>query len=121
MHFNHNELVLIYNAKDPKGKRVLAYASALSPRINRQDLCSVNVSATLFEKAVVNLGVSPKELINRADHQYQEKWRGTQLSTRNWFELLKRQPEMLRAPIAMYKGKTVLCDSEADILKLTRA
>ena len=120
MHFNHNELVLIYNADDPKGKKAFAYATTITDKINKQELSSVRISSTMFEKALEQSQLSAKEVINKADSFYQKELRGKELTNEEWFNVILRQPSLLKAPIALYQGKGVLCNSEADILKLKR-
>ncbi len=121
MHFSHDELVLIYNEDDPRDRRTLAYAITLSPKVNKQELSSVRISSTLFEKALKQLGTGAKSVINKADATYQSEHRGKEMSNEDWFNLLVNNPQLLRAPIAMYKGKAVLCDSETDIFRLQSA
>ncbi|MGB0166881.1 MAG: arsenate reductase family protein [Luteibaculum sp.] len=118
MHFSHNELVLIYNEKEPRDKKTLAYATTIAPRVNKQELSSVRISSTLFEKALNQLGVPAKAVLNKAHAEYQESLRGRKLSNEEWFHLILNKPELLKAPIAMYKGKAVICNSETDIFRL---
>lgn len=118
MYFNHNELVLIYNQEDPRDKRTLAYAITICPKVNKQELSSVRISSTLFEKALKQLGTDAKSVINKADTTYQDLHRGSNMSNEDWFNLLINNPKLLKAPIALYKGKGVLCNSETDIFRL---
>ncbi|TXC82155.1 arsenate reductase family protein [Luteibaculum oceani] len=121
MHFSHDELVLIYNGEDPRDKRTLAYATSMAPKVNKQELSSVRVSSTLFEKALDQLGMTAKEVINKANEDYQRELRGKEMSNEEWFNHILKNPKLLKAPIALYKGRGGLCNSEADILKLKSA
>ena len=119
MHFNDSELVLIYNSNSSRDRKTLAYAMSISPKINKQELNSVRVSSTLFEMVLDSLKLSGKDVINKADPMYQSTYRGRNLTNEEWFSLIKMHPHLLKAPLAMYKGKAVLCNSETDILQIT--
>ncbi|MCC5915785.1 MAG: hypothetical protein JJU02_00515 [Cryomorphaceae bacterium] len=118
MHLNHNEITLLYRASDPRDKRVVPYAMSLCSKINKQDLETMNISATLFDVMVEMLGCSPKELINKADPEYQSKHRGHEYTPEMWFAAMKKNPNLLKAPIAMYKKKIVVCHNPSDVLRL---
>ncbi len=118
MHLDPKELSLIYDGNSSKGKQTLAYAMTITDRVNKQDLNSVRVSSTLFEIMLTGLGVEGKAVINKASPLYQETMRGRDLSYEEWFSILRKHPYLLKAPIAMYKGKVVLCNTPTDVLKV---
>lgn len=118
MYYKENELVLIYNSKSNRDKKTLAYAVCHVPKVNRQDITSCRISSTLFNLALNKLNLSGKELVNKAHPHYQEMYRGKEMSNEEWFYLIMNHPELLKAPIAMYKGKAVVCNSESDLMRL---
>lgn len=118
MHLNNNEITLIYNGSNDKDKKTLAYALTLSKKINRQDLSSVRVSDTLFELMMDRLNEAGKSVFNKADPFYQEHMRGKDLTNSEYLEYLKRKPDLLFAPVAMYHGKVVICKTPTDVLKV---
>ena len=121
MHIDPNELVLIYNEQSSKGKQTLAYALTVTSKVNKQEVNTVRVSSTLFEIMLAQLGVEGKDVINKAAPIYQETMRGKDMNHEEWFNILMKHPDLLRAPIAMYKGKVVLCNTPTDVLKVTTA
>lgn len=118
MHIDPKEMVIIYNQNNLKDKQTLAFAQTITQKINKQDLSSVRVSSTLFELMLTRLGLEGKGVMNKALPLYQRQMRGKEFTLEEWFGILTRHPELLRAPIAMYKGKVVLCNTPTDILKL---
>jgi arsenate reductase len=118
MHFKKDELTLLYNSHNPRDMKTLAMAKTISLKINMQDINDVDVSATLFEVAVEALGGDPKMLINKSLPYYQQSLRGTEYSILMWFRTIKKMPELLKAPIAFYKDRVVLCETPTDILKV---
>ncbi len=118
MHLNNKEITLIYNGQNDKDKKTLAYAMSLNRKINKQDISCVRVSDTLFELMMVRLHKAGKSVFNRADPFYQEHMQGHELSNSEYLEYLKRRPDLLGSPVAMYKGKVVLCNTPTDVLKI---
>ncbi len=118
MHLNQNEVTLIYNGNDDKGKKTLACALSLNKKINKQDITSVRVSDTLFGLVLDLLEEEARKVFNRADPFYQEHMRGKRLNNSEYLEYLKRRPELLSSPIAMYRNKVVVCRTPTDVYKV---
>lgn len=118
MHLNNNELTIIYNGQHEKDRKTLACAMTLNKPINKQDINSVRISDTLFEFMMNTLQEEGRTVFNKADPFYQEHMRGKRLTNSEYLEYLKRKPELLGAPIAMYKNRVVLCNTPTDIYKV---
>lgn len=118
MHYKKDELTLLYNSRNPRDVKTLAYAKTISSKINKQDVSSVVISATLFKLIVDKLGGDSKVLINKAVPYYQQNLRGHQYKPKMWLLAIKKMPELLEAPVALYKDRAVLCKSPTDVLKV---
>lgn len=117
--FHPNELLLIYH--DPNsstGKQTRAYARSVSNNINEVNLHSVRFTTTLWKEIINMLGLRPKDLLDKSHAEYQAKVRGNTFTMTGWLEVLTNNPHLLKAPIAVYHNKAVLCQSPTDILKL---
>ena len=121
MHYKKDELTLLYNSKLARDIKTLAYANTITSKINRQDVNSVEVSATLFKVMVDKLGGDPKVMINKSVPYYQKNLRGQEYPPKNWLQAIKKMPELLIAPVALYKDRAVICNSPTDILKVLNA
>lgn len=119
MHLNPNELTIVYNQENDRDKKTLSYAYTITDRINKQELGSVKVSSTLFQILVKKLNLDPKMLINKADPYYQKNIRGKNFSIKEWFDVIMNRPNLLKAPLAMYHDKAIVCNTPTDILRLT--
>lgn len=119
MHLSSRELTILYNERNERDKKTLSYAYTITDKINKQELNSVKVSSTLFQVFVNKLNEDPKKLINKADPYYQEFVRGKNFSASEWFDLLSNHPNLLKAPLAMYQNKAVICNTPTDILRLS--
>ncbi len=120
MHLKKDELTILYNSNNARDKNTLAYARTISKKINQQDLNSVDVSATLFRLIFEKLG-DVKEVVNKADPYYKENLKGSELAPKMWFMAMKKRPELLKAPVAFYKDRILICHSPTDILKITNS
>ncbi|KAB2814469.1 hypothetical protein [Phaeocystidibacter luteus] len=118
MHLRNEELTLLYNANNSRDRQTLAMAMTITSHINKQEVNSVNISGTMFRLMVDRLQTDPKRLLNKADLEYQRIHRGSEYNTAIWLEAIKRRPELLRAPVAMYRGKAIICDTPTSIFRL---
>jgi arsenate reductase (glutaredoxin) len=118
MHYDKNDLILLYNNDNEKDRKTLAYAHTITRQINKQEVNSVRVSDTLFGLMLDQLAMDAKSIVNKADPFYQQNIKGHDLSAEDWHAVIRKRPSLLRAPMAMYRGKTVLCNTPTDILKL---
>ena len=118
MHLSSKELTILYNKENARDRKTLSYAHTITNKINKQELGSVRISSTMFQVFVNTLEEDPKKLINKADPYYQKNIRGRTFSTNAWFKMLKNHPNLLKAPLAMYENKAVVCHTPTDILKL---
>ncbi|MCH2223680.1 MAG: hypothetical protein MK066_02845 [Crocinitomicaceae bacterium] len=118
MYYNQKELTLLYNKERELDRKTLATAHVVSKLINRQEIHSNRVSETLFYILVNKLGGDPKSFIDKSKPYYQNELKGKELSQYGWYSVFMHRPELLRAPIALYHGKAILCTSSNDVLKL---
>lgn len=118
MHFDKNDLVLLYNADNSKDKKTLAYALTITKKVNKQELNSVRVSDTLFRMILDSLELDGKKLLNKADPYYQTYIKGKDLTHEEWFNVLRSRPSLLRSPVALYRDKAVICETPTDVLKV---
>lgn len=118
MHLRNEELTLLYNANNARDRQTLALANTITSRINKQEINSVMISGTMFRLMVDRLQADPKTLLNKADTEYQRLHRGSEYDPSIWLRAIRKRPELLRAPVAMYKGKVVVCDTPTAIFRL---
>ena len=119
MYYKENEITLLYDKERELDRKTLATAHVVSRKINRQDIRTVRISETLFSMLVDKLGGDPKLMIDKSQPFYQKELRGKELSNYGWYRMFMHHPELLKAPVAMYRGKAIVCNSSNDILKLS--
>ncbi len=118
---NSKELTLVYDGSTYEGKKALAYAYSLAPKVNRQDVSEVQLSTTFLRQVIEQLNVRPKDLMNRAHPFYQQHVRGRDYDNEGWLCVLARNPQILKAPIALMSGRAVICEPASMIQTLLEA
>lgn len=118
MQFHPNELFIYYDPVSNTGKQCRAYAKSLSNNVKDVDCRNIKLTTTVWKEIINMLGLRPKDLLDRSQPDYQEKIAGNTFTMTGWLEVLVNNPQMLKAPIAIYQNKAVLCVKPTDILRL---
>lgn len=119
MYYKKNELTILYNQNKELDRKALAMAHTLGVRINKQELSTVRMSESLFIKFLDNLGKEAKSVVDKSCPYYQSNLRGKEFNNSEWYEIIRHHPELLKAPLAMYHDKAILCQSPNDMLRLS--
>ncbi len=117
--FHPNELLLIYH--DPNtttGKQTRAYAKSVSNNINEVNLSNVKFTTTLWKEVVNMLKLHPEDIMDKSTVDYREKIEGNHFTMDGLLEVLVHNPQLLKAPIAIYQNRAVFCQKPTDILRL---
>jgi arsenate reductase (glutaredoxin) len=118
MQFHPNEIFLLYNPETSTGKQTKAIALTINAHINELNVLCAKLGPTYWKEVVNMLGLEPKELMDRSHPDYQEKVAGKNFTMNGYLDVFMHLPQLLKAPIAIYNGKAVLCLTPTDIFKL---
>lgn len=119
MYYRKNELTIMYNKERSLDRKALAMAHTLGVPINKQEVTTVRMSESLFIQFLENLGIGAKALIDKSNPYYQSELRGKEFNSSEWYEIIRHRPRLLKAPLAMYRGRAIFCQSPNDMLKLS--
>ncbi|MFN3939029.1 MAG: arsenate reductase family protein, partial [Chitinophagales bacterium] len=110
-----NEIKVYYNPEHNTAKQVLAYARSIVPHINEVEYTRTKLSTTLWRQILDMLGSpDPKSLLNKAHPYYQKNLRGKEFNREDILNIIIRNPEIIRAPIAIRGKVAVFCDQPVD-------
>lgn len=113
----NKEITIIYHSEDQVGKKIIAYAQSESLPIHDVDLLRMKVTETQWAEIASRLGIEVKDLINREDPDFLQKFKGvSDLDDNDWLKLLEHNPDILRAPIVMKGDKVVMMANAQDML-----
>jgi len=121
MQFHPNELFLLYNPSSQTGKQTRAIALSISSHLNEVNAMQEKLGPTYWKEVLNMLGMTPKDLMDKSHPDYQAKVRGNTYTMDGWLNVLMHNPQLLKAPIAIYNGKALLCRNPTDVLKLELA
>lgn len=118
MEFHPNELTLVYDPRTASGKKIRALAYSFSNNVNEIDYTTTRLTTTLWKEIVQMLGNDPKSLLDKSSATYKDKVKGNVFTMHGYMNILLNSPELLRGPIAITRGKALICENPYEILKL---
>jgi arsenate reductase len=119
MQFHPNELFLLYNPQSNLGKQTKAMAKDICNNIHEIDALHEKLIPTYWKEVVNMLNLSPAELLDPSHPDYKSKVGENSYTMDGWLEVLARNPQLLKAPIAIYDKRAVFCEKPTDIMKLS--
>lgn len=119
MRTSNNEILICYDPEQATARQVLAYARTLTTHVHEVEYHKTKYSTTIWQQIMHMLGdPDPKTLLNKAHPFYRQHLKGREFSQDDILNIIIRNPEILRAPIAIRGNKAVFCDQATDILRL---
>lgn len=118
MKVHENEIVLYYNPDSSADRKTLAYAKSITPNVRSQAYNSTPATTTMLREIIERLDMHPKQMLNKAHPYYQQNIKGSEFDDEDWLNVLVRNPQLFRAPIAIKGKRAVFCVSPTDVYKL---
>lgn len=121
MKTSKREITIYYNPESSNDRKTVAYAQSISRHVKaysfQQAPCRGN---TEWCKVLTALKMHPKELLNKAHPYYQANIRGREFDEEGWLNILRTNPELIKAPIAVRGERAVLCLNPKDVYRLAK-
>ena len=115
---SNRQITLFYNSNSSRAKKTLAYAEAEGLEIHTIDILKTSITGTQIAELADRLGLEIKDLINQEHPSYKIKFEYHDLSSEDWIKMIKKNPEILKQPIALRGDKTILVETPTDIIKI---
>lgn len=115
------EILIYYNPESSNDKKTVAHAQSLAPFVKTYSFDKAPSTGTSWQQIISSLNLRPKDLLNRAHPYYQNHIRGRDFDEEGWLNVIKHNPSLIKAPIAIQGQKAVLCTNATDIYKLMRS
>ena len=112
------EVILFYNPNSVLAKKTLAYAKAEGFPIRDVDILKTPFIGTQLKDLADRLNLKLEELVNKEYPDFKNRFGNPVLSDGDWIKILKKNPELLKEPIAIRGDKTILVKTPSDIIKL---
>ncbi len=115
------EILIYYNPDSSSDRKTVAFAKSISRHVRAYAYSQAPSSPTSWQQILKAVGLHPKELLNKAHPYYQAHIRGRDFDEECWVKIIMRNPDLLKAPIAIRGSRAIQCCAPADIFKLTDA
>lgn len=121
MKTSKREITIYYNPESSSDRKTVAYAQSLSRYVKaysfQQNPCRGN---TGWCRVLAALDIHPRELLNEDHPYFQANIKGREFDEEGWFNILRTNPELIKAPIAIRGEHAVLCLTPKDVYRLTK-
>ncbi len=121
MKTHDREIQIYYNSSLSSHRSCVAHAQSLSSSIKTYDFAKTPSNSTSWRQILKSLDIHPKDLLDKSLPYYREHIKGRDFNMTGWLEIIRKNPTLLRAPIAMRGDKAIFCERPTDIYKLTQA
>lgn len=111
-------ITLYYNSNSSRAKQTLAYAKAEGWPIQEIDLLKTPLTGTQIVELAERLGLKVKDLVNQDHPSYSSKYEHHDFSTDDWIKLIRRNPGIMKQPIALRGNLTILVETPSDIIRI---
>ena len=118
MKTHQREILIYYNPDKSADRKTVAHAQSTGFKIKTYSHSQAPSTTTSWKTILNNLKMHPKDLLNKADPYYQDNLRGKEFDDEDWLNVLKKNPNLIKSPIAISGNKAILCNTPTDIYKL---
>lgn len=118
MRLHPNELLIYYDNKSSSHRKTRALAYSITKHVHEVDFDHYKLTKLMWGEILSLLSMKPKQVLNKAHPKYQLLIARHDFEDNDWLEILVKNPELIKAPIAVYDGRAILCETPKDIYKL---
>ena len=115
---SNRQITLFCNSNSSRAKQTLAYAKAEGLPILQIDMLKTPLTGTQIAELAGRLNIEVKDLVNQEHHAYTHKFEQHDFSSEDWIKMIKKNPDIMKQPIALRGDKTILVDTPTDIIKI---
>jgi arsenate reductase len=119
MKTHQREILIYYNPDSSNDRKTVAHAQSLVQHVRTYTFDKAPSTGTSWQQIIKALDMHPKALLNKAHPYYQANIRGRDFDDQGWLDVIKNNPALIKAPIAIRGDKAILCTSATDIYRLT--
>lgn len=115
---SERQITLFYSSDSVRAKKVQALARTKELPIREIDILATPLTGTQILEIAENLHVKVSDLVNQEHPYFKEHFGHHDFDDASWLKMIEHNPQILKQPIAMRGGKTVLIETPTDILQL---
>jgi len=118
MKTRQREIFLLYNPSSSADRKTLAHAKGTGQKVISYEHGKSRSTTTIWKSILKAMDKHPKELLNKAHPYYQANIKGKEFNMHGWLNILQKNPELIKHPIAMKGAQAVFCETPTDVYKL---
>ncbi|MBR9922404.1 MAG: glutaredoxin [Bacteroidetes bacterium] len=118
MKTHKREILIYYNPESSSDRKTVAHAQGLVTHVRTFSYAQAPSNGTSWQQILWALNMDPKLLLNKAHPYYQSNIRGRDFDHESWGKVLQRNPDIIKAPIAIRGKRAIQCLTATDIYKL---
>lgn len=111
-------ITLFYSSASSRAKQTLAYAKAEGLPIEEVDLLKTPLTGTQIAELAGRLGIEIHDLVNQQHPSYSKLFGPQEFSEEDWITVIRKNPEIMKQPIALRGDITILVETPSDIIKI---
>jgi arsenate reductase len=112
------QITLFYNSKSIRAKQTLAYAKTKGLPILDIDILKNPLTGTQIAELAKKLHIEIKDLVNQKHPAYSSRFEHHDFSSEDWIKMIRKNPEIMKQPIALRGDITILVETPTDIIKI---
>ncbi len=118
MEFNKREILLYYKPNVKKDKNTYNLAKQVSDHINDVNVLKDPPTASQLKQVLDVLGVDIEKLVERDSDIYKEEYEGKSFDEPTWLNIMVKNPDLIKTPIAILGDRGVLVETPSNVLDL---
>lgn len=111
-------ITIFYNSNSSRAKQTLAYARAEGLPIEEIDVLKTPLTGTQIAELADRLKVEIRDLVNQNHPSYKKHFEPHNFSSEDWIKMIKKNPGVMKQPIALRGDLTILVETPTDIIKI---
>ena len=111
-------ITLFYHSNSNRAKKTLAYARAEGLPLQEVDILKTPLTGTQIAELAGRMNLEVRDLVNQKHPSYNRRFEPHDLSPEDWIKMIKKNPEIMKQPIALRGNLTILVETPSDIIKI---
>lgn len=111
-------ITLFYHSESSRARKTLAYAKAEGFPIEEIDILKTPLTGTQIAELASRLNLEVSDLVNQEHPSYSRHFDKLELSPEDWIKMIKKNPQIMKQPIALRGDMTILVETPSDIIRI---
>jgi len=118
MKVSKDEILLIYNSNQLKDRKALVYAKSFQNHsVKEFDVQNNSLTESQLRQLSKRLEIDPVKLVDTQSTKYLRYFSDSDLSNKGTLKVLKKNPRMIKTPIAIYANGAEFINSPNEFIK----